>query len=374
MSKSAFALDPGKISNRQFMFIIIVSIISVADLFLPSVVAAIAGRDAWLSVLVAAVETLVLAIILIKLGQRFSDKTLVDISKLVLGHWLGWIIAFGWITLYSIYTLIISLGQLAIIIKSSFMEFTPLWVFTVTLVVTAAYAVNQGIETIARVTELLLPLGIGLLVLVGLLVLPYVNFDYYLPVLEFGWAPVINGSFRLWAFLGDAVLLLMIMPYLNQPERAMSTVLKATGMLVCFLMIGVFAIGMFNARETAAMAFPALEMVRRIQIGTFIHHLDAVIMAIWIAGVYVKIVVYYYISCIGYAQLFGIESYRSLIVPLGALVVIWNSAWVYSAVDTVRYISDGWPAHALVFQLLVPALLLLGAVTRGLKSEKSKTN
>lgn len=368
MSRSAFTLDSGKISNRQLMFIIIATIISTADIFLPAIVAAIAGRDAWISVLLATVEALVMAAIIISLGLRFSDKTLVEICQLVLGRWIGWILAFSWVTLFSVNVTINVLGQLSIIIKAAFMQATPQGTFIVILAVIAAYAVNQGLETIARVTELLLPLGIGLLVLVGVLVLPLVEFGNYLPVMSGGLAPVVNGAHRMVSFLGEGVIILMLMPYLNQPQKVVGAAVGATALLGAFLFIGVLAIGMFNVTQTANMIFPALEMIRMVQIGQFFQHLDAIIMTVWIAGIYIKIVVYFYISCIGYAQLFGVKSYRTLIIPFGCLVAASGLIWINNVTDVIQYLYMAWPTQGLLFELLVPLLLLLVAVARGLRS------
>jgi spore germination protein KB len=181
MSRSldAFTLDPGKISARQLMFIIMTVIISTADIFLPAVVATIAGRDSWISVIIATAEALVVAAVAVALALRFPKKTIIQICQIVLGKWVGWLIAF--ILFYNMFLFLFanSVSSVSVILKVVFLPNTPLSVFIILMVLISAYAVNQGIEVIARVTELLLPLGIGILILVGLLVSPQVQLDNF---------------------------------------------------------------------------------------------------------------------------------------------------------------------------------------------------
>ncbi|MBO8137243.1 MAG: GerAB/ArcD/ProY family transporter [Desulfotomaculum sp.] len=87
MAVDAFRLEAGKISARQLMFIIITFIISTADIFLPAIVAQQAGRDSWISVVVANAEAMVVAAVALSLGLRFPQLTLVGICQKVLGKW-----------------------------------------------------------------------------------------------------------------------------------------------------------------------------------------------------------------------------------------------------------------------------------------------
>lgn len=242
------------------------------------------------------------------------------------------------------------------------------------LVATAAYAVYHGIETIARVTELLMPIGIGVLLLVGLIVLPEVNFSNYLPVLDEGIGPVLNGATRLLAFLGEGVIILMLIPYCDQPQKVVGALSWSIGLLGIFFLIGVLAIGMFGPVETAALTFPALNMVRRIIIGDFLQHLDAIIMTIWIGGIYIKTAVAYYICCLGYAQLFNLQSYQVLIWPVGIITAVISISFLYDLTGMINYLAAVWTAQAITFEFIIPLLLLIVAAARGVKGKKAEGN
>ncbi|MEG6614897.1 endospore germination permease [Peptococcaceae bacterium 1198_IL3148] len=371
-SMDVFTLDPGKISARQLLFIIITVIISTADVFLPAIVAAIAGRDAWISIIIATAEALVVAAVALALANRFPQKNLIQIIQIVLGKWLGWVTAFVFLFFYFVVLTGNSVAQISVIMKVAFMGSTPLSVFVILMILIAAYAVNQGIEVIARVTELLLPLGIGLLFLVGFLLIPRLEMENYFPIMTEGIGPIFNGATRLLSFLAEAIIILMLAPYLNEPKRLGSTLIWSILLLGGFMFIGVLAIGVFGVQQTSIMTFPALEMVRRIEIGQYFEHLDAIIVTIWVSGIYLKVVVLYYISCIGLAQLTGCQSYRSLVIPLGVFVSALSLSWTYDINSLINVITNSWPSEALLFQFLIPLILLVIAAVRGLKDEREQ--
>ncbi|WP_031513130.1 GerAB/ArcD/ProY family transporter [Desulfofalx alkaliphila] len=362
-----FRLDPGKISSRQAMFIIIVVILSTADVFLPTVVAMEAGRDAWIAVIIATALALAVALIALALGLRFPNQTLVQIFHTVFGKYAGWILAFVFVLMHPVFLTAITVGQIGVILKVAFMGKTPLLVFNGIIVLAAAYAVYHGLETIARVVEILFPIGIFTLAMVGLLVLTKVDFGNYLPILENGFGPPLLGAFRLLSFLLEGIVLLMLIPYVNQPKKLIVALVWVMVLLGVSLLIGVLAIGMFGARYTAVTTFAALSMVRQIKIGGFLDHLDAVIMTIWISGIYLKLAVLYYIACIGVAQLTRCNNYRVLIVPLGILVTVSSVTWFENIPQVFAYIREVWPGQSLLFGFVLPLVVLVVAAARGLK-------
>ncbi len=370
----AFTLDSGKISTRQLLFIIITFIISTSDIFLPSVVAGLAGRDAWISVFVASAEALVIAAVAVSLSLRFPQKTLVQICLKVLGKWPGRLLALIILIGFFLNLAIFTVSQLGVILKVAFMPKTPLIIFNGTIVLIAAYAVYHGIETIGRLTELLMPLGIGMLILVGLMILPDVDFQNYRPFLEYGIGPVLSGSLRILSFLGEGVIIMMLMPYINKPQNVVRIIPLAILLLGFFLLVGVLAIGIFGASQTASLTFPALAMVRRIEIGNFLEHLDAIIMTVWISGIYIKLIVIYYICCIGFAQLANIKRYHTLIIPIGLIIATASVAWLNDIAGLVRLISYSWTGQALFYELMIPLVLLTAAVVRNLKESGQEGN
>lgn len=370
---SAYRLDPGKISPWQLLLILIVVVIATADIFLPSVVAQQSGRDSWVAVIIATALGLVIASVVLALSLRFPKQNLIEICHTVLGKWLGWAVALS-IVLFFIFFGIKTIGQSGLVIKTAFLTDTPLIVLNGLMVLIIAYAVYYGLETIARLCEILVPIGLLSVILVGVLVLPVVDFGRFLPVLDEGMGIVLTGSVRLSSWLAEVFVIMMLMPHLNQPRQAVKIVALAVGSLGVFMMVGVMAIGMFGAELVAIGTFPALHMIRVIAIVEFLDHLDSIIITIWMAGVFLKGSIILYFCCIGLAQLCGAKSYRPLIIPTGIIIAIGASQWFHDVSYMKDYLASAWPAQSLTIEFLIPLLLLTVAAARGLREDTHQNN
>lgn len=366
----AYRLDPGKISPWQLMLILIVMVISTADIFLPALVAAQSGRDSWIAVIIATLQGLVIAAVALALSRRFPKQNLFQICHTVMGKWLGWGIAFV-IVLFFIFFGIKAVAQCGLVVKMAFLDNTPLLVLNGILVLVMAYAVYQGLEILARITEILAPIGIAILAFVGVFMLPQVDFRNFLPVLDEGLGPVLTGSIRLSSWLGEVFIILMLMPHLSQPKKVTKVVYSSILVLGSFLLVGVLSIGLFGAHTTAVTTFPALSMVRIIEVAEFLDHMDAFIMTIWVAGVFIKAGFIFYFCCIGYAQMAGSNRYRLNIIPIGIILTIGATFWMGDITFMKNFLATVWPSLAFTFVFFLPLVLLIVASARGLKEDEN---
>ncbi|MCZ8511603.1 GerAB/ArcD/ProY family transporter [Paenibacillus filicis] len=62
---------------------------------------------------------------------------------------------------------------------------------------------------------------------------------------------------------------------------------------------------------TGNFTFPVMQAARFISIADFLEHLESLVVVIWIAGVYLKISIYYYVLVLGTAQWLNLSNYNS---------------------------------------------------------------
>lgn len=142
------------ISNRQFAFIVIIFISSTADIFLPSIMTKLAGRDAWLSIIVAALAASVIVLIQARLVQCYPGEFSSQYTRKILGPYLGNLIIFLYIFIFFLLFITLAIiGELIQISGTVFLRTTPEIVLTMVISLAAAYAVFLGIEIIARMVE-----------------------------------------------------------------------------------------------------------------------------------------------------------------------------------------------------------------------------
>ena len=358
-------LEKGRISSRQFILLLVTTVVATAILILPAIVAKNARQDGWISILVVAtIHGAIVAIIIAALARRFPTQTLVEYSESILGRWLGKIAGFLMI-IWFIYTNAIVVREFAEFMITAFMPETPLLVINGLILILAASTVRNGLETIARVNIYYISGALTALLIVNILLTKDMAPAAILPVLEQGWKPVILGGATPSAFRGELVLGAMMMPYINQRTAGRHAPHWANLLIALLLTSDFLSVLFILGPLTAESSFPTLAIARYVSAANFLERFEVLVMLIWIAGVMVKIAIFYYAAVLGTAQLCGLRDYRPLVFPAGIILLVLAIVSFDNFTELSGFIDNLWPVYALVFETVLPLTLLLVAVILG---------
>ncbi len=359
------ALEKGRIGNWQLYLIVLFITLPTAVLAVPAVTTGIAKQNGWLATVIATGFGLVIALIIGLYYKIFPDKNLVEVSSFAFGKWPGSLIglSYVWFFLHINASIIREFGEFLTI---AVMPETPLSVFTITIVLLAAWAVSQGLEVIGRMCEFVFPLAIAATLFLVLLASGEANFTNIGPVLLMDWKKWLAGSFIPNAWMGEIVLLSMVVPFVYRPQKSQWWIaggVLTVGFILVIITLAVTLV--FGYEEAGRLIFPTFSLARIISIGDFIERMESLVMAIWVAGVFLKITIWYYMLVLVTAQVFGLKSYKPLIIPYGFTQLVL-SFWVYDNFPQfIRFISTTWPVYGIgVFELGLPSIILLTAVVR----------
>ncbi len=369
-------LEQGKIEGRQAIALMLSLILPTAILVVPAVVVSGARQDAWLSLLTATLLGLVIAWLVVSLSQRFPGKTLCEYVEDVLGKVLGKIVCLSYIWLFFLYAGSGAVREFSYFLVSALMPETPMVVFSISVVTVAAYAVRNGLEVLCRFNWLFIPVT-GLLVIVFMLSTLDMQPANLLPVFDTGFLlPVLKSSVVPSMWLGEIVLLAMLIPYLNKPQGARRVAMLSVLLSGVLLTVSVLeAILIFGPNYTSNWVFPIYNVIRIISIANFLERLESVVVVFWVLGGIVKIGVFYYAAVLGSAQCLGLRDYRPLVLPVGVLLVTFAKfLHGQNITDMLYYIVHVQvPFMLLVFEVGLPLLLLSVALVRG-KGRRYKAN
>ncbi len=210
------------------------------------------------------------------------------------------------------------------LISSTYRE-TPLIAITIPLVLVICYVLYLGVEVLARTSEIFFVI----LCLFGLagnfLVLASgnVEFHHLLPFLENGWQPIFKTVFpHTIAFpFGEMIVFTMLLPYLNQAKyvkKVWLSALIASGVILSWTVsLNIAVLGM-EATERAS--FPTLTTVGKINLLDFVQRLDAIVVFTLLITVFFKASIYIYVSVMGIADLFKLNSHHRILLPIGIIV------------------------------------------------------
>lgn len=325
-----------------------------------------AHQDAWISILIATVIALVVTYLSCKVSMLYPDQTLVQFCQTILGKWLGKLVValyfLAWYSLTPIMT-----RQSSETVKQLLLPRTPLFIIVIPLVALTMYITYHGIQVIARANEMVGPVIYITVVVIIFLLLRGVHWRYILPIYPSdGWMPLIDGSLTPAGFMGESIVLMMLVPLLKEPEKLISRGLMAITIVGLALSVGAVIItGVLSPYIASKLWYPAFEAAKFVSIGDFVQNLDAIITVIWLSSAFLKIAVYFYLLCYGTAQLFGLKNWRNTIwfvgpLTMGLALVPQNMVQV-----NVLYPTKVWIPYVLPIDMLtLPCLLWLVGVLR----------
>lgn len=360
-------LEKGKISSFA-TFLMVGNIVgATAIVFLPAVAAKFARQDAWMTPVIATVPGIAVILVVTELGRRFPGKTIIEYLQIILGNWLGKAIGVLYLFFF-IHTNSVIIREFGELFGTLAMPRTPILVFHAAIVLLGVYAVRSGLEVIARLFELITPFVFIVYTFLLILSLHKTEFSRLLPVLENGFQPVLLGSVTPSAWRGEVMLLAMLLPYIVKPREG-----RYIGLLAVILTgVALTTDAIFNTAffgpEATRLVFPTFTIIKGIEIGGFLRF-DPFIVSVWVASVWTKIALFYYVGVLGTAQLLNLKDYKPVILPIGVILTALSSLVVQNSVELPLYFTSGFPPFASLFEWVIPFALLLIAIARGCKSK-----
>lgn len=362
-------LEDGRITYRQLMMLIIISRLIITITYLPAVVSPPENQDVWISELLSFPFLLVFALPAYVLAQRFRHRSIIQCAEVILGKG-GKVIGILY-TWFLLHMASLTLRQSGEFLTAIPYPETPILVFMISIVVFSAYIVRHGLEVIGRLGEILTPV-----VLIGIfsavvLVAGEIKLESLTPVFEKGILPVVHGASAIAARTWEILLISMLLPYLNTLNRAKRAVVLGFLTFVLFLILVTVPFhAIFGVELAKRVTFPFFSLVRLISIGEFLERLDAVHIGIWVFGVIVKVAIHYYMAVLGIAQLLGLQEYRPIVLPIGAIMVSLAVLQAESLPELRVFTSSNVFAwYTFFFAVVLPGLLLILALVRRKGSE-----
>ncbi|MEW9671777.1 endospore germination permease [Ammoniphilus sp. 3BR4] len=363
-----------KISVSQFFLLALFFIIGTSILLVPAGLAADAKQDAWIAAILGIIFTLLVVWLYTILGKQFGDQNLVEFSENVLGKWVG-----GFISLNFIYFGIHNAASLCFyvgnFIVTQIMTETPIQFINATFAIVIIMGIRLGLETVARAAEILIPWFVGMYLVVVLSVLPDIELSHFMPVLENGIQPVLKAAIPLAATSGFVgIVFLMFYPsVINNKQKASKAFLHAAWVGGSFIVIiTALCIIVLGPDLAARQMFPTYALAKKIEIAQFLQRIEALVAAMWVLSIYFKATLYLYSSITGLAQILRLQSYRTLTIPMG-LIMIVLSLVVYPNTVYMGYADKiVFVPYSMAIGLGIPFLLLLVAHFRKRKGALKK--
>ncbi|NWQ42557.1 endospore germination permease [Bacillus sp. EB106-08-02-XG196] len=356
-------IEKGRISSLQMAIMMLPTIIATGILLVPAITGKFAKQDMWMSPVWASLAGFLIVYIAYHLHTHYPKETVIQYSVKIIGAVPGKVVGF----LYLFFYLHINgmvLREYGEFVVGNFLIKTPMLVVIGSMAFVCALAVRGGIEVLARTAQIFVPVVIILLFFIAILLLPDLEPKKMFPIMEKGVLPSLMGAIVPSSWFTEFFLLSFLLPFLGQREKGLKWGIIAVFAVMLLMVITSLVSLLLFGGITATFTYPVFSAVRYISIADFLQHLESIVMAIWVAGTFVKVSVFFYVLVIGTAQWLDLSDYRSLVLPIGFLLVT-VSFWVAPDLQTLAlFLSTSSPFYLFLIQFLLPTLLLIVSVIR----------
>lgn len=356
------------LSDFQWASVVICTILGGGIITLPRTVAEVAGRDGWISIILAGLLAWLMAVLIWLLCRKFPTKTLPEFSILILGKPLGIIVS----VLYALYA--VSIGGMALRIftelaKTWVIIWTPMPVFLLSVLLPVVYISRLGAVSLGRMMENIIYITFGVL-LVWLVPLGEFNALNLRPIGAEGISAIASAvPEAIFAFLGFEVMLVFF-PFIINRNKVLRVTIIALG-VVTALYVGniIFTYGVLGVEHTLVQTWPLMNYLR---VGTLpiMQRVDNLVLFLWTAQMMAVVAIQYYASTFTMATLTKRSKHDLWVLVMWPLVYL--AAILPGSLSEVFMLGDlvsRWGGLAIVGIVI---LLLVAAKVRGLDESKEE--
>ncbi|WP_274364393.1 GerAB/ArcD/ProY family transporter [Paenibacillus thermotolerans] len=283
-----FEYGDQEIGLREMIFTVTTMIVGVGILTLPRTLAeSVNYSDGWMSILLAGGFACILAWMLGKLAVKAGKRSTIDYFAYLTTKPVALALT-AVIGLYYLSFTAFEIMMLAAIAKQYLFYRTPIEYIALFFQLVVIYAVFGQRVGLLRLNVLFLPLVIVIVLTVLSFTSQLLVPADLLPVFTTDWTKVLKGSNdTILALLGFDVILFYT-SFMNKPKDApKAAIIGVAASTILYLIIYLFAIGVFTSVATKQIMFPTVELAKEVQIpGEFFERFESIFFIVWIMTIF----------------------------------------------------------------------------------------
>ncbi|MGO4543174.1 endospore germination permease [Paenibacillus sp. 2TAB23] len=281
-----------RITTLEAIVIVVIAIVPSSLFYIPSFVIQIAKQDGWISVLLALVFSLLLALVI---GHVCAEGNRQPLLKWLQNRF-GKMISTGLGLVLCVYYFVASVvivRQFSNFMSEQALLTTPMVMLAGIIVLVSVYIASQGIESLARVIFIVFLfftffVGFNMVLIWGQL-----DFNQFLPFIESPPSDHVEAMLMPLGCLSEIAVLLLIMPYLEKPESSIKVAIWGTAISgTIFMLVTMVTIAVFGTKIIGAISYPAFAAIGTVEIGQFIERVDVFLISAWTASMFAQVSIF----------------------------------------------------------------------------------
>ncbi|MCY6370159.1 GerAB/ArcD/ProY family transporter [Clostridium ganghwense] len=319
-----------KITQRQYIAIILSSFIGVGIMSLASDVCEKAQQTGWISVFIGCLYPLILLLITSYIDNKMDHNDFWVIIKKLYGKYLGCIILLMFI-INSFFFQADIIASYSNILKSSISTMFPHVIIVSTVVLLSIASTRKGLTIIGRLSE------ISLYFIIPMVFIPIVylrrgditNLQPYFNSSETVLSAVPKS---LLAYNGAEISFFIIASIYNRKSTKKSAIVASLTVAVLYTCTVLMTIYYFGWELTSQLKFPLLFLFKQVRPPIF-SDFTAIFMIIWSTTIMITLSIEQFFLCYSVSKLFNLNYKKSCDIVLPFLLIMSLIAAIY---DTFR--------------------------------------
>lgn len=344
-------------------YLMVMAVVAKQFTMNPRMLTVKAGSAAWLVTLLAGLVAWPGYLLLSALLRRFPGQSLGQISKQVLGKWLGMLLCL----IYSGYFIFLSglfMRQFEASFRIAVLPRTPASALMLMFSAGVVFLVFKGVEAMGRMATYLFPLLLFLLVAMGLGSIRLVDLRQLTPFFGYGISTTLLLPFPESSVYGEILVLGAFAGMLRAADVHPAGKWAFWAAVLVMTMSYVVLLGVFPYPSLSRLQFPILELSRAIQVGEFLQRIEAVFVMVWFFFSSFKVATAVACAAVFFRDLAGLADYRpvafALVLIAYTIAFLPEDPVVVAALDSYTLRTWTWPVS-----YLLPAITLGVAIWRG---------
>lgn len=335
--------------------------VGIGLLSLPRVVSEEAGHSGWIAIPLATLLAQIGVWLIILLMRRFESRDVFDIFRLLFGRWIGNVAGF----LFAAHC-VVACG----LVTRTYIELVQTWLFPTTstlmfyllLLVPTFYLITSNPRVIGRYCVMTF---FGTIWIAMLMYRPIeqIQTDFYLPLLDTTWMKIIKATLMTSHSVTGFEVLLVFYPYIQDKKKALRwTSYGIWFTCVIYLFVTLVCFGFYSQGQLQQVQLPTVHLLQVVQL-PMIERVEHLVIAVW-SFLIVSTTASYLWAASAYLsrwKRFEKRTWLWLLVPMLPMGIWPEEVYVLNRLA----LFFGWLGGFIC--LILPALLLLFAMMRGIK-------
>ncbi len=292
----------------QLALVVFIAQTGIGIITLPSSLAKDAGHDGWISLLISGILILLLSTMIYLLMNRYTDKSIYDITNFIFGKILGT----GINTLLILYLLLAAVTGVSLFtyyIRITLLQQTPAWVLAPVITLPSFYLVWQGLKNMSRFLYISFT-GYFIVIIYLLALHSEYRISFLLPAGEAGISRILlSMKSAFFSFVGFE-LIAFFYPYIQERTKILKWYLLASlGSLVFFLLVTTCITAIFGEHFLTVLSIPFFNLSRIYNAPVF-ERIDIYLIAVWFMPMACSMRNYLFAAFDGLQKVYKLEKTR----------------------------------------------------------------